>query len=225
MNATQLPSGNFEIHNQTPKSMIKTALQFIKSELEKFMRLRGGDSYSSVSDLVLLTGLVKRDGSLQTDPANIYMTLTHLEEERLENKQPVYQHARNGGRIQVFQPPVRLNAYVLFSGVNDDYPTALRDLSWVATFFQHYNAFRSAQYPNLNESVPYPQINPTQLLSEITAQLYTITYEQQSYIYSSLGAKYTPSLLYKFRLLIVFDQETEQEAAPILEGASRENPI
>lgn len=203
--------------------MLRTALKFIESELNNFMVLRDGNSYSSPP--ALLCGLVKRDGSVQSDPGNIYISLTHLEEERLENKKPIYRPNPLTGRLQVFQPPVHINAYVLFSAVQTDYPTALRDLSLVATYFQHYNVFRADQYPNLNAGAADPIQKPWQHIEELTAQMYTVTYEQQSYIWSCMGAKYVPSLLYKFRLLVVFDQDTEKEAAPILEGVSHENPI
>lgn len=203
--------------------MLRTALKFIESELNNFMVLRDGNSYSSPP--ALLCSLVKRDGSVQSDPGNIYISLTHLEEERLENKKPVYRPNTLTGRLQVFQPPVHINAYVLFSAVQADYPTALRDLSLVATYFQHYNVFRADQYPNLNAGAADTIQKPWQHIEELTAQMYTVTYEQQSYIWSCMGAKYVPSLLYKFRLLVVFDQDTEKEASPILEGVSHENPI
>lgn len=203
--------------------MLRTALKFIESELNTFMVLRDGNSYANPP--AVLSGLVKRDGSIQSDPGNIYISLTHLEEERLENKKPVYRTNNLTRHLQVFQPPVRLNAYVLFSAVQADYPTTLRDLSLVATYFQHYNVFRANQYPDLNAGSSDPLQKPWQWIEELTVQMYTVTYEQQSYIWSCLGAKYVPSLLYKVRLLVVFDQDTEKEAAPILEGVSYENPI
>ena len=186
------------------------------------MLAREANSFSTQP--VLLTNLVERDGTVVNQPAHIYMTLTHLEEERLENKQAIYQHNRIGGQFQVFQPPIRLNAYVLFSAVNRSYPSALNTLSLISIFFQHYNVFKSNQYPNLNNRTDSID-RPWSRVEELTAQLFTITYEQQSYMWSCLGAKYSPSLLYKFRLLVVFDQETEHEASPILEGANSETAI
>lgn len=199
--------------------MLRTALKFIESDLNRFMTTRDGGSYPNPP--AVLAGLVKRDGNIQNEVGNIYITLTHLEEERLENKQPVYRNNTLTGRMQVFQPPVHMNAYVMFSAVQSDYATALRDLSLVATYFQHYNVFRPDQYLNLNADASDPAGKPWQTIQEMTAQMYTVTYEQQSYIWSCLGAKYVPSLLYKLRLLIVFDQDTEKEATPILEGAQQ----
>lgn len=184
------------------------------------MLLRDGDSYSPSERPAVLAPLVKRDGSITTDPGRIYITLTHLEEERLENKKNVYLPDRNGSQYLVFQPPIRLNAYVLFTSVQANYTTALRDLSHVAIFFQHYNVFSSAQYPSLNASVA--KTKQWQRIEDLTVQLFSLTYEQQSYLWSCLGAKYEPSLLYKFRVLVVFDQDTEQSSAPILEGVDRE---
>jgi hypothetical protein len=197
--------------------MLRTALEFIESELNTFMIARDRDSYTSPIKPVLLTGLVKRDGSPQMEDRHIYISLTHLEEDRLENKRPVYVQNPANQKYQVLQPPVRLNAYVLFSAVKNDYPTALRDLSLVTLFFQRNTVFKSADYPNFNSN---SRQKTWQHVEEISFQIYSLNYEQQSYLWSSLGSKYTPSLLFKMRVLTMLDLDTNDEAAPILEGVS-----
>ncbi len=188
--------------------MVSTALKFIEKALDEFFVERDGANSGSVK----LASLVNRDGTPATTNSNILISLLQLEEDRTEAKTRIYQKAPNG-KIDVFPAPIRMSAYVLFSSVRSDYASALRDISLVMLFFQKHPLFSAEAFPTLNAEAKSNR--PWQQIAELAFQLHTLTFEQHSYIWSVLGSKYLPSVLYKMRFVTVFDRTTDLKGAPI----------
>jgi hypothetical protein len=184
--------------------MLLPALKFLEEQLNTFLARQAG-SVTPNQTHALITPLTDSDGKVVKEPARIYLTLSHLEEERLEGKKAIYRRTATGKFIQ-HEAPVRLNAYLLCSA-QAKYLDALNDISLVALFFQKQHSFLATDYPSLNSNVATPWTS----LEEISMQLCTLSYEQQSYIWSYMGAKYKPCLLYKMRVLIIFDEESDKE--------------
>ena len=95
------------------------------------------------------------------------------------------------------QAPVELNLCVLFIAHSSEYTTALRDLSDVVSFFQANPVFDGQKYPTLNSSVLQPDRKPWQLIDRLSFSLHPLSFEQQNNLWSMLGAKYMPSVVYK----------------------------
>jgi len=111
------------------------------------------------------------------------------------------------GTIQIIRPEVKLNLYLLFTAYfPSDYFEALKMLSLVIGFFQKRNTFNTSNSPGLDSKI-----------KDMNLELYTLNMEQQNHLWGSLGAKYTPSVLYKMRLISISDDEIDGTQEPITE--------
>ena len=198
--------------------MLRTALEFIADELNLYMKVKDPVNFGNV-DCVILSGLIHPDGtfSIPMDQGNdtfkIILTLVNLEEDRVAESQKSYQKVN--GNIQLINPPVNINAYVLFSVYATNYLTALRLLSNVIAFFQSNNAFTTEKYPHLNAKVD--EDKPWERLEKVLVTLYGTTLEQQNNLWAALGAKYMPNVIYKIRTITFTDHEPKMQAPPITE--------
>ncbi|MEX2593615.1 MAG: DUF4255 domain-containing protein [Anditalea sp.] len=198
--------------------MIRTALEFLTEELNLYMKVKDPTNFGNV-DCVILSGLMNPDGtfSIPMDQGNenfkVILTLINLEEDRIAESQLSYQ--KTNQNIQVINPPVNINAYVLFSVFANNYPTALRLLSNVISFFQSNTVFTSEKYPHLNAKVE--EDKPWQKVGKLLVTLYGTTFEQQNNLWAALGAKYMPNVIYKIRTMSFIDLEPKMEAPPITE--------
>lgn len=198
--------------------MLRTALEFLTEELNLYMKLKDPVNFGNV-DCVILSGLMNPDGTfaIPMDQGNeafkVILTLINLEEDRIAESQTTYQ--KNNGNIQVTNPPVNINAYVLFSVYATNYPTALRLLSNVISFFQSNAVFTSEKYPHLNARVE--EDRPWEKLGKLLVNLYGTTLEQQNNLWAALGAKYMPNVIYKIRTMSFIDYEPKTQALPVTE--------
>ena len=204
--------------------MLRTALEFLSQELNFYLRRKDATNFGNV-DCVVLSGLMKPDGTfaLPMDQGDenfkIILTLINLEEDRVAESQLYYQKVND--KIQVVNPPVNINAYVLFSVFANNYPTALRLLSYVISFFQTNAVFDNERYPQMNANVPADK--PWQKIGKLFATLYSTTFEQQNNMWAALGAKYMPNAIYKIRTMSFIDVEPKMEAPPITEVTIRDS--
>ncbi len=198
--------------------MIRTALEFLSNELNLYFKRKDPGNFGNV-DCVVLSNLMKPDGTfaLPVDQGNdnfkVIITLINLEEDRVKDSQLYYQKVND--KIQVVNPPVNINMCLLFSVFANNYPTALRLLSYVISFFQSNSVFDSGSYPQMNANV---DANKTwQKVDKLLATLYPISFEQQNNLWAALGAKYMPSVIYKIRTISFTDVEPKMEAPPVTE--------
>jgi hypothetical protein len=197
--------------------MIRTALEFLKDELNLYLKRIDPTNFGNI-ECVVLSGLMKPDGSfaLSTEGADIFrviITLINIEEDRIAESQQFYE--RINDKIRIVNPPVNINAYVLFSVFASNYATALRLLSYVIHYFQSVSVFDEEHYPHLNAKVEADK--PWQKISRIIPTLHSTTFEQQNNLWAALGAKYMPNVIYKLRTITFTDTEPKMEAPPITE--------
>lgn len=197
--------------------MIRTALEFIKKELESFIVSRENDSGYSAGNVVDLRSIVLPDGKVNlNDAMHITMMLTGIEEERLEGKRPYYIPADNNQVVQL-NAPVEINLNILFAATNSHYETALRDLSDVILFFQSNAVFDGSRYPALNAGASDPDHKPWQTIDKIILRMMSLSFEQQNNLWGMLGSKYIPSIVYRMKMLTVFDYRAQSKAPVITE--------
>ena len=198
--------------------MLRTALEFLSDELNLYFKRKDPANFGN-ADCVVLSGLMKPDGTfaLPLDQGDenfkVILTLINLEEDRVAESQLYYQKVND--KIQIVNPPVNINAYVLFSVFANNYPTALRLLSYIISFFQTNSVFDSERYPQMNARVQADK--PWQKVGKLLATLYSATFEQQNNLWAALGAKYMPNVIYKIRTMSFIDIEPKMEAPPITE--------
>lgn len=158
--------------------MIDLVVKIVASELNEFFRLKFGIK----EDRVIISNLVNQDGSPSVKDENrIILSLILIQEEKIVS------YVNQG-----VSKPVYLNLYLLFSAsFNEKLNTdALKFLTAVISFFQNKHTFNPQNTSNLSEGID-------RLTFEITNQ----SIQEQSNLWSTLGAKYMPSILYKVRVI------------------------
>jgi len=204
--------------------MIRTALEFIKNELDAYVADRENDLANySAGNIVDINSIVLPNGNINLDSnRHITITLAGIEEERREGKRP-YILPSDDNKFLKLNPPVEINLFVLFIAHSTNYETALRDLSDVIAFFQANVVFDEQKFPNLNASVTEPDIKPWQLIERLSFRLCNLSFEQQNNLWAMFGGKYIPSAIYKMNLLTVFNTKSREAAVPVTQLGVFEN--
>lgn len=182
--------------------MIHLALEHIIAELNSYLSVK-----ISESERVIANNLLTQDGSLQSGiDDKIILSLVNTEEERIAKDPNIY-HKQPDGSLKIKKPEIKLNLYILvIPYFPSDYNEAMKMISLMIGFFQKKNKFTPANTPDLDPR-----------LRNITMEMVTMNMEQLNHLWASLGAKYTPSVLYKMRLVSIADDEIEGTGEPIKE--------
>ncbi|MDB5250058.1 MAG: hypothetical protein JWQ40_4452 [Segetibacter sp.] len=204
--------------------MIRTALEFIKKELETYIVDREQDPANySAGNVVDLKSIMLPNGSINiTDTTHITIMVVGVDEERREGKRPYYTPTDDKQFLRL-NPPVELDLYILFAAHNSSYETSLRDLSDVVSFFQANTIFDEKKFPALNAGVADSIIKPWQLIERLTFRLHTLSFEQQNNLWGMVGSKYLPNVVYKMNMLTVFDTKGKEKVASVTELNFNEN--
>lgn len=174
--------------------MIHNVLNLIAEQLNEFMR----NELNLSEDMVVVNSLVdlKGDPNMQIEN-RVCLFLQRIEEEKV---------AKSGG----FQanpgmaPPVRVSLHLVFAANFPDpnYREALRFISLVLEFFQGRGTFDRSNAPGLPPG-----------LDKLTFDLLDLDYQEMNNLWSLIGAKFIPSLVYKVRML-TFSQDMIREDVP-----------
>ena len=100
---------------------------------------------------------------------------------------------------------------------NSAYATALRDLSDVISFFQSNPVFDEQKYPALNATVSEPDKKPWQLIERLSFSLHNMSFEQMNNLWAMCGSKYIPSIVYKMKMLTIFETKAKEKSTAITE--------
>jgi len=145
---------------------------------------------------------------------NVLITLVNLSEETTLKNTPNY--VQEGGQTVYRNAPVYLNLHLLFSScVAKSYEKSLTYLSQIVAFFQGKNTFTNQNSPTLNED-----LNPF----KFTLDLFSPTFEQANYLWSTLGGKQFPHVLYRMRLVEVF-RDNRTESRGVIKEITIDNSI
>ncbi|ETX04316.1 DUF4255 domain-containing protein [Candidatus Entotheonella palauensis] len=140
----------------------------------------------------------------------LVLTLVNIEEERtLKNGSTVTREP--AGTVHYHNPALHLNLFLLFSANYRNYATALRRLTQVITFFQGKQTFTTANSPEISQSAaPITDFC-------LTMDLLSLSFEQVSYLWGSLGGKQLPFVLYRGRLVTIRDRRVLEGGGHIQE--------
>ena len=183
--------------------MIEQALYFLKNQINNYLKLRT-DSDGKIE----LIPIFDKKEKLQV--SSLAMTLVNIEEEtHLKNQNPYRETAQ--GTIAKVDPKVMVNLYVLISAnFGDDefgYRESLKFISYVIAFFQSHPIFKHSSSPELDSGI-----------EKLLIELYRLSFDQQNNLWSSLGAKLMTSVMYKVKMLAIYDDNIKMDAPPILEA-------
>ena len=179
--------------------MIYQSLHCLADEINDFFRIK----LQVTEDKVLLSSIVNQDGSVAVQGENkIVLTLLNVEKENAKTSSgyPATPRTSNG-QASAININLLIMLSVYFSGNN--YPEGLKFLSLVISFLQRKPVFNQSNTPRLP-----PEIE------KLSFDLETIGLERLSNIWTMIGAKYMPSVIYKLRML-TFDDTTVTEYRPL----------
>lgn len=189
--------------------MIRQSLETLKSELTTFMDKRDPSGMRVVN--VILSNILNQEGKTvfnekSDDKSSHYLLITLINIEEEKHLRPP-QRTREFGGMQIGKqnPEVNLNLYVLFTAFSSEYLTCLGIISDAISFFQHKNYFDASNTPTL-----HPKIQ------KMVADMHSLTFEQQNYMWGLMGAKYLPSVVYKLRTLSIDEDIIKETGKPVL---------
>lgn len=161
-------------------------------------------------DKVILSGIINQDGSIAMQGENkMLVTLINVEK---ETARAAAGNSAAGGMFGTTPASVCINLYVLFAAYfsANNYPQALRFLSYTIAYFQSKNIFTAQNTPALDSSI-----------SKLAFELESPGQDRLNNMWATLGAKYMPSVLYKVRML-TFDDSIIKEYRPAVAGTAGE---
>ena len=182
--------------------MIYEALTCITEEINEFFRSK----LKINEEKIVLSGLINQDGTVAIQGENkVIVTLINIE------KEPAGK-THNGVSARTLSngsTPLSINVYVLFSAYfsSTNYPEALRFLSFIIAFLQDKSVFSQSNTPRLDDAI-----------EKLTFEMESVGSEKLNNIWSTLGAKYMPSVLYTMRVIHI-QNENNLPTGPVIDKA------
>lgn len=170
--------------------MIDKALSFVSDFLNREIKI----NYGIDDDRVVVSSLINPDGSITENIENkIVLSIINLEHETTVNTGGAYA-AGGGNDFGKKQPPIYLNLYLLVAANYDsgNYMEALKMLSTAIGVFQTNTYFTKQKNPEMQAPV-----------EKLTFEIFNLPINELSHIWSGIGAKYVPSILYKVRMIAI----------------------
>jgi hypothetical protein len=169
--------------------MIYSAVSHLASQLNQFLK----QTHDPLEDIVLVSNLFGHDGNAVLNTNNkLIMFLANLEKDTVP-----YRHHQGhaGDRSVISSRAIYLNLYVMvaanFSGGN--YSEALKFISSTISFFQRFPVFDHDVTPDLDSRI-----------EKLMLEIENLKINELSNLWTLLGGKYLPSVLYKVRM-VAFD--------------------
>lgn len=168
--------------------MISKALQFTNDLMDQFLRNR----FALEEGKVILNNLIEANGSVpEINKNKVILSLINIEKETLQPFYTRHQKMANGNFADV-NPDERYNLYCLVSSNFDDYKESLKFLNEVMLFFQINAMINAHSFANMPAGV-----------DRLEFEIEKINYQQMQGLWTAMGAKYQPSVIYKMRLITI----------------------
>ena len=192
--------------------MLREILQFFADELNNYLTLKG-EVINTDSPRFLPGNAAKAfdnetgSSSSISSPVisnNAILSIVNIEEDRVAKEQKNY--IKTDTTVRYKNPPLYINIYVLIAMNRTLYTDSLKWLSYVLQYFQHQNVFTHITHPSLDSGI-----------QKLVVDLYSPSFEQVNHLWSTLGGKYLPSVLYKIRQVTIDEDLTISEGGLIRE--------
>jgi hypothetical protein len=180
--------------------MIYQSLHCLAEEINDFFKAK----LQITEDKVLLSSIVNQDGTVAIPGENkIVLTLVTIEKETAQTSAGYPSSSRtSNGQISALNINLQIMLSAYFSGSN--YPEGLKFLSFIIAFLQRKPVFNQSNTPRLPNEI-----------EKLSFDLDIVGSDKLSHIWTMLGAKYMPSVIYKLRML-TFDDATVLEYRPVV---------
>ncbi len=188
----------------------------LKNLIEKLRKLVDPDE----SNVEITNIATLNDGDdFLLNKSTIVMSIVNIEEDKTLRNQSVYiKETNDQTQISRYkQPTQHLIVSILFASYNRDlskYLDGIDKLKDVISYFQQNNSF---YYKNDNtELIEYETyLGKTEVeqgeYQKITIDSVSLSTEQLNQLWSCLGSRYMPSMLYKLRLCMIQESPVTQE--------------
>jgi hypothetical protein len=192
--------------------MINEAFKILESEVNAYFNERLGQdtekwvAIGNVSKIADNNESTSNIGS-ENSPKVGVLGLVNVEEDKVSKDPKNY--VRENGSIFYQNPKIYLNLYALFVITNAKYPAALQHLSLIIQCFQRTHVFDKSTYAGMDALAPG--------IDRISMDLYSLNFEQINHLWSTLGGKYFPSVLYKVKVVAIEDTSNRVEGKLIEE--------
>lgn len=159
--------------------MIHEVIPVIAGELNEYLQ----SHFGAVETVVEIGNYVNQDGTLALREENkIILSVVNLERDG----------SNTGFGNPMGTPPVYINVYFMVAAYfnNMNYAEGLKYLSGSIAFFQSKNVFNHHNTPELSSNI-----------SKVQVEVVNLEFRELVNLWSLLGAKYLPSIIYKLRTL------------------------
>jgi hypothetical protein len=139
-----------------------------------------------------------QSGSSQNLNDKVIASVVNIEQDGALRNLPFRRSSTGAGGLPeaIERPPeIYLNVYVLFGANKSNYTVALQRISQVIAFFQRQFVFGPADLPVLGPLG----------LGKLIFDLYSTGFDELNQLWSVMGGKYIPSVIYKMRLAVIQD--------------------
>jgi hypothetical protein len=188
--------------------MIHPVLRFLSEQLNNYVEevKKAGDGVEA--PYVMLQNISRLDEDALKNTNKILVSLLNIAEESTLKNNP--DHIRIKNEVAGYgNPPLNLNLFVMVTSFMTNYENALIYLSYALNFFQGKNTF------NLKNSTTEVEGLPEDF--HIILDIYTLSFEQLNYVWSTLGGKQHPFICYKVRMLKMERESTVETRGIIKE--------
>ncbi|WP_442266835.1 DUF4255 domain-containing protein [Tenacibaculum sp. ZS6-P6] len=175
--------------------MISKAIQFTVNSLNLYLKNKFGVS----ENIVIANKIVDQNGGEPIENQNkVLITVVHVEQETVKS---FYNKNRKLNDNSFANKPQdeRYNVFLLVTPNFEDYNETLKFLSASLQFFQTYPILDA----NYTSNIP-KEINRLEFQFETGDG-----YQQMHNLWSALGAKYKPSVIYQMRLITIVSDEVK----------------
>jgi hypothetical protein len=182
--------------------MIREALAYISGKINlEFFTTNGSPS-------VILGNVTSLSDPGNTE-SNVLLSLVNIEEEVLLRDPENY--FKRDPNVVYKNPPMHFNVTVIFGAYrpNDNvasvnYADSISNIQTIIGFFQRRYVFDRSDFPDLPAGI-----------ERLIFDLVSLNLEQLHHLWSMLGGKYIPSVVYKMRLVVI-DMAHEGPIAPLI---------
>ncbi|RXK58339.1 DUF4255 domain-containing protein [Lacibacter luteus] len=187
--------------------MINESLKFLAEEVNRYLNLKIPNPTLTQPRLVVSNIAFANDTNASVEPKiddRAVLTLVNVEEDKVAKQQEHY--SKTDSSTVYKNPPLYLNFYILFAMNRTSYSDSLRFLGHIIQFFQHQFVFTPVSHPGLDAKI-----------HRLVVDLHNQSFEQNNHLWSVLGGKYFPSVMYKVRQVTMNEDVVISESGFIKE--------
>lgn len=196
--------------------MIHPVLKFLAEQLNNYIDevKKPGDSIEA--PFVILQNISRLDEDALKNTNKVLLSLLNISEEASMKNNPEYVRVKND-QVSYGNPPLNLNLFLMVTSFMTNYENALIYLSYALNFFQGKYIFNKQNSPTEVEGLPDD--------FHIILDLYSLSFEQLNYVWSTLGGKQHPFICYKIRLVKMERESTREIRGVIKEIKVDDKPV